>query len=258
MRLVIFRGFLRWFGYDIVRVKAREESKTTPNRHSLPQLPKSEISDVKEILKDYVQKFGHEPGQYRTYKAAARYLNETRMRKQFATVEFAFRNGVDLSGRIVDVGSGTGYLLRSVKRFARGSELWGFDPSPKTERLAPMLCPAATFKRELLSEREGAFDVALCTQVLEHLVNPEALVYNLYKVLNPGGCLVLTVPDGRYNFLEAGRFSKENGAYEGHVNFWSPESWRHWLEKIYAPSQIITETHDLIGNLALIRKEVQG
>jgi 2-polyprenyl-3-methyl-5-hydroxy-6-metoxy-1,4-benzoquinol methylase len=249
------RKFLRWLGYDIVRVRVRNGAKTAFDNRSLPQIPKSEVLAVKKILSEYVARFGNQPGQYRTLKAAARYLDETRMRKQWGTVAFAHEHGLSFERcRILDVGSGTGYLLRTVKAFAPNTELVGFDPSPKSETLAPMLCPTAKFKLELVWESEGPFDVVFCTQVLEHLVDPDSLLHKLYGVLNPGGSLVLTVPDGRYNFLEAGRFSEKTGSYEGHVNFWSPESWRHWLEKNFSADCVITSVNDRIGNLAVVKK----
>lgn len=40
----------------------------------------------------------------------------------------------------------------------------------------------------------GAFDVVLCTQVLEHVTRPELLIREAYRVLRGGGSLVLTAP----------------------------------------------------------------
>lgn len=38
------------------------------------------------------------------------------------------------------------------------------------------------------------FDAVLCTEVLEHAQQPEALIAEMHRVLRPGGSLVLTVP----------------------------------------------------------------
>ncbi len=40
----------------------------------------------------------------------------------------------------------------------------------------------------------GVFDVVLCTQVLEHVPQPELLLKESYRVLRRGGSLVLTAP----------------------------------------------------------------
>ena len=40
----------------------------------------------------------------------------------------------------------------------------------------------------------GTFKTILCTEVLEHVPNPKAVVDELFRVLAPGGHLILTVP----------------------------------------------------------------
>lgn len=42
--------------------------------------------------------------------------------------------------------------------------------------------------------RAGAFDAVLCTEVLEHVPEPNQLLAEVARVLRPGGALVLTVP----------------------------------------------------------------
>ena len=49
---------------------------------------------------------------------------------------------------------------------------------------------------------EAAFDVALCTEVLEHIQNPAAFLGRIDRCLRPGGRLVLTVPfAARWHFI---------------------------------------------------------
>lgn len=254
IRTVAVRKLVRLLGYDVVRVRSRSAEDSVSRTSVLPQIPRAEVQSAQRILREYVARFGEEPGQYRSFKSAARYLDETRMRKQWGTVDFARKHGIEFNGRrILDVGSRTGYLLTTIRAFAPKADLFGFDPSPKSETLAPMLCPSATFTRDLEWETEDRFDLIFCTQVLEHMADPDSFLQKLSGILNAGGGLILTVPDGRYNFLEAGKFSEKNGAYEGHVNFWSPENWRHWLERSFSSREVITEVNDQIGNLAFVK-----
>ena len=50
-----------------------------------------------------------------------------------------------------------------------------------------------------LGWRDGAFDAVLCMEVIEHVppARRRALVRELFRVLRPGGLLVLSTPDGR-------------------------------------------------------------
>jgi SAM-dependent methyltransferase len=45
-----------------------------------------------------------------------------------------------------------------------------------------------------LPVRSGTIDGVLCTQVLEHTANPEGLLREIWRVLKPGGSLVMTAP----------------------------------------------------------------
>jgi SAM-dependent methyltransferase len=38
------------------------------------------------------------------------------------------------------------------------------------------------------------FDLVICTQVLEYIPEPAAVIAEIYRVLKPGGCLLLSVP----------------------------------------------------------------
>lgn len=45
---------------------------------------------------------------------------------------------------------------------------------------------------------DGAFDLVLCAEVLEHLVHPLEAVAEIRRVLRPGGRLIVTVPNVAY------------------------------------------------------------
>lgn len=41
---------------------------------------------------------------------------------------------------------------------------------------------------------DQAFDVVLCTEVLEHVANPEEMIREIYRVLKNGGTGIVTIP----------------------------------------------------------------
>ncbi len=42
-----------------------------------------------------------------------------------------------------------------------------------------------------------SYDAVICSEVLEHLHEPQALLYVLYQSLKPNGKLIITVPNGK-------------------------------------------------------------
>jgi SAM-dependent methyltransferase len=94
--------------------------------------------------------------------------------------------------RVIDVGCGTGHLLRSLlDRMAVAPELVvGVDRSRTGIRRAGALLPTAKFivadlyRLPLGGER---FDLVLCTEVLEHVREPARAVDALCRLCAPGG-----------------------------------------------------------------------
>lgn len=89
-----------------------------------------------------------------------------------------------LHGLILDAGAGYGPWRPVLERHGR---VVGVDLSAHGNANA-----AADLKK--LPFRDGAFDAAFCSQVLEHERNPAALLAELARVVKAGGALVLTAP----------------------------------------------------------------
>ncbi len=97
--------------------------------------------------------------------------------------------------RLLDVGYGSGYLLRTAR--AHGFQVYGVEASRTlTSKLEGMLgrhLEVSHLGAEPLPW--GSFDVVVMTHVLEHVADPRPVLANLLQSLHPDGVLYLAVPD---------------------------------------------------------------
>jgi len=110
-------------------------------------------------------------------------------------VGFADKLGTRI--KFLDAGCGDGRLAHEASK--RGHEVWGFDYSEKAISLAKILAPNCSFgifDIKKTSYEDNFFDFICLMEVLEH-INPDdasATLWEMKRVLRPGGALVITVP----------------------------------------------------------------
>jgi SAM-dependent methyltransferase len=93
----------------------------------------------------------------------------------------------------LNAGVGEGLYSPMLRRFAAGARLLEFDfaiPKQATDPRAHRLAASLT----AIPVRSGSVDLAICTEVLEHVADDRSAVAELRRVLSPGGSLVLSVP----------------------------------------------------------------
>lgn len=104
---------------------------------------------------------------------------------------FSFPSG----RRILDVGTATG-MVGSMACEA-GHKFFGVEPNMEWAKLAQpyyqqiMISPLEETEDEYLSN----FDVVICGDVLEHLVNPEKQLDRLVRLQKPGTVFIVSVPN---------------------------------------------------------------
>jgi SAM-dependent methyltransferase len=105
-------------------------------------------------------------------------------------LEFALRVAAELppGSRLIDVGAGNSPYRELFDHVHYESTDWEHSVHPRA-RAVDHVGPAHD-----LPVSDEAYDAVLCTQVLEHVPNPDAVIAELYRVLCPGGRLYLTVP----------------------------------------------------------------
>jgi 2-polyprenyl-3-methyl-5-hydroxy-6-metoxy-1,4-benzoquinol methylase len=102
--------------------------------------------------------------------------------------------------RILDVGCATGAVGEALKR-RTGAEVWGVEPDEALARDAERRLDrllAVPVEEAIGALRDERFDVVVCADVLEHLDDPEATLRALRSLLEPGSCMVVSLPNVRF------------------------------------------------------------
>lgn len=131
--------------------------------------------------------------------------------------------------RVLDIGSGTGDLARSIRDSFPRAEILGLELSAAGVDVARKKVPGAVFlQRDLLDaeEPEGRFrdwaTHAVCAEVLEHVDDPGRVLTNAAPYLAPGCRLVVTVPGGPMSAFDR---------HIGHRRHYRPADLRGLLEE---------------------------
>jgi 2-polyprenyl-3-methyl-5-hydroxy-6-metoxy-1,4-benzoquinol methylase len=100
--------------------------------------------------------------------------------------------------RIIDVGCGNGNI--SLPLASLGYSVWGVDIDPRSIGQARQRnpFPNATFSVTDANELVGQerFDVIICSELFEHLPQPEKLAESAWGLLERDGLLLATIPNG--------------------------------------------------------------
>ena len=104
--------------------------------------------------------------------------------------------------KVLDAGCGTGGLIRRMAEERPAWQWSGADLSPLAIEFARRRCPPGTELREAavteLPWNDGVFDAVVSADVLYHVDDDAAALREFFRVLRPGGRLVINVPAYRW------------------------------------------------------------
>lgn len=109
------------------------------------------------------------------------------------------RVAIPATGRLLDIGCGNGSFLRSWSRAKKGWRLCGSEVSDKHRKEVEAIAGVEALFTASFDEIPGAFDVISLIHVLEHIPAPRHFLNQLHDKLNPGGLLLVEVPDCSQN-----------------------------------------------------------
>ena len=109
----------------------------------------------------------------------------------------------DTALKVLDLGCSNGALGASLRQAVPGRRVWGIELDPEFARVA------ASRLDDVLCADLGAldwsqafpgitFDCIILADVLEHLADPAATLHAARQRLQPGGCLVISLPNIRH------------------------------------------------------------
>lgn len=128
--------------------------------------------------------------------------------------------------RVIDVGCGDGEFLRCFGEL--GCEVFGSEYGAEAEevcrRKGITMLVGGVMPSMPVGYPEAGFDLAIFTEVIEHVQNPREVLGNLWQLLRPGGLLYVTTPN--FASLERRMIGPQWGmiAYPEHLSYYSPDT----------------------------------
>ena len=139
--------------------------------------------------------------------------------------QFVFQSLENRSfSKFLDMGCGSGDVTFEILKVIKCEEVHAYDFSEssirKTQARLSNIDSRLTCMVKDIYNLTDTFDFILCTEVIEHLEDPEAALKSMLNSLSDFGYLLITVPDGRLD-----------RSYR-HINFWSSESFSIFVKNI--------------------------
>ncbi len=170
-----------------------------------------------EDLSDYYRNkyYQQDGGCYeKSYSAEeVQYINN-KLEQKYALLS-ALLSGDKKELSFLDVGAGEGWALRFFK--GKGWRCTGLDYSRfgceahNPDLLADLIVGNIYQELDALREQKSQFDVILLDNVLEHVLDPLALLTSLHALMRPAGVLIVEVPNDcsvlQQHLLEQGYIS---------------------------------------------------
>ncbi|HVG14090.1 MAG TPA: class I SAM-dependent methyltransferase [Chitinophagaceae bacterium] len=198
---------------------------------------------MKQLIKYFLKKLGYELRplnlngasnsiEYNHFKRVDAFYSNDQLTQDYIKINVSLHiknlftlldtQKIDLNNKtVIDIGCGTGHALKELGVRYPAAKLQGTEFSEAAIKLATNIAPGIpVYHMDLtLDATSGEFDVVLCQQVLEHIIDADVALGNLWKITARGGVLIITIPDGRLD------------SFSGHIHFWSKEGFTIFLQK---------------------------
>ncbi|HEY1449293.1 MAG TPA: bifunctional 2-polyprenyl-6-hydroxyphenol methylase/3-demethylubiquinol 3-O-methyltransferase UbiG [Caulobacteraceae bacterium] len=137
--------------------------------------------------------------------------------------------------RLLDIGCGGGLVAEPMTRL--GFQVTGIDAAPESVAVARAHAEGLGLEidyRETTTEAltgEPPFDVVLALEIIEHVIDPRALVADCARLLAPGGLMIIATLNRTLRSLALGKIAAE------YVLRWVPAGAHDW-RKFLTPGEL--------------------
>lgn len=185
-----------------------------------------EFEELAKWNDEMVKKYHSEGTLFESANPILRYIEKIRAKTiiKFAKITF--------NDTAIDVGCGEGYM---VSLLPKAKKIIGFDISNVAlERARSILNNRNDVEfikgdGQNIQLDDNLFNVAICSEMLEHTPEPERAISELHRILKPGGRLIVSIPDEKrikrimniLKLLKIDRFlhaARKQETYEWHLH----------------------------------------
>lgn len=130
---------------------------------------------------------------------------------------------------VLDIGCGEGFILNKLREEGIGKSWEGIDYSIKAVEIGKKINPDLDLKQGSIYDSElkdNSFDLVVCTEVLEHLEDPQKALKEVLRISNK--YVLLSVPNEPLFLLS--NFTQW-GKDIGHINHWTFLGFEKFVKK---------------------------